>query len=316
MKANPKKILAVATQIILELILALMIVYSSLYVLNIKPHHMAFNFRVGVILTVITILIIKLGRGIHRLYAYNKGRTHIRGARYKQQHKILSSMRQLNRYLGLGLFFFMLVGFTRANVVDLVTTTSGSMKPTVKKGDYVLINKVADVQRFDVIMFQSPDKRYQHFLKRIVGLPGDSIEYQGGKLILNERRITEDFLVRPDSIKEGDDYTKDYKVSKIHGSNLVPDGMVFVMGDSRRGSRDSRVIGFVPIDAIVGRAVAVRGPDDPWYDLASWKILEDVDIYGLNATTKTQYEASTDSVFDDINKQESGTTDDVHGKQE
>lgn len=315
MKAKPKKILAVVTQLILELILALIIVYSSLYVLNIKPHHMEFNFRVGVILTVITVIIIKLGRGVHRLNQYNKGRTNKRGTRYKQ-HKILRSMRQLNRYLGLGLLYFMLVGFTRANVVDLVTTTSGSMKPTVEKGEYVLINKVADVQRFDVIMFQSPDKRYQHFLKRIVGLPGDTVEFEGDKLILNGRRITEEYLVRPDTIIEGDYYTKNFKVSKIHGSNLVPDGMVFVMGDSRRGSRDSRIIGFVPIDSIVGRAVAVRGPDDPWYDLASWDILEDVDIYGSKATTKSQYEANKNKLIDEINKQESGTTDAVHGKQE
>ena len=279
MKAKPKKILAVVTQLILELILTLIIISSSLYVLTIKPNHMAFNFRVGLILTVITIIIIKIGRGIHRLYIYNKGRTSLRGVRHIQQHKILSIMRQLNRYLGVGLVAFMVVGFTRSSVVDLVTTTSGSMEPTVEKGEYVLINKVADVQRFDIIMFQSPDKRYQHFLKRIVGLPGDTVEFKGDKLILNGRRITEEYLVRPDTMIEGDNYTKDYKVSKIHGSNLVPDGMVFVMGDSRRGSRDSRLIGFVPIDTIVGRAVAVRGPDDPWYDLASWDILEDVDIY-------------------------------------
>ena len=316
MKANSKKILAVVTQILVELILTLIIVASSLYVLTIKPHHMAFNFRVGLILTVITIIIIKLGRGIHRLYAYTKGRTNIRGTRYTQQHKILSIMRQLNRYLGVGLLAFMLVGFTRANVVDLVTTTSGSMGPTVEKGEYVLIDKVTDVHRFDVIMFQSPDKRYQHFLKRIVGLPGDTIEFEEDKLILNGRKITEDYLVRPDHIEEDDYYTKDFKVSKIHGSNLVPDGMVFVMGDSRRGSRDSRIIGFVPIDTIVGRAVAVRGSDDPWYDLASWNILEDVDVYGSKAVTKAQYDANRARVIDIVNKQAIGTTDDVHGKQE
>ena len=307
MKAKPKKILAVVTQLILELILTVIIVAISLYVLTSKPHHMAFNFRVGLILTVITIIIIKLGRGIHRLYAYNKGRTSLRGARHTQQHKLHRSMRQLNRYLGVGLVAFMVVGFTRSSVVDLVTTTSGSMKPTVEKGEYVLINKVADVHRFDIIMFQSPDKRYQHFLKRIVGLPGDTVEFKGDKLILNGRRITEEYLERPDTMIEGDYYTKDYKVSKIHGSNLVPDGMVFVMGDSRRGSRDSRLIGFVPIDMIVGRAVAVRKPDDPWYDLASWDILEDVDIYGLKARTRSQFDSNTVRVIDTINKQESGT---------
>ena len=305
MKAKSKKILAVVTQLILELILTLIIISSSLYVLTSKSHHMAFNFRVGLILTVITIIIIKLGRGIHRLNTYTKGCTNLRGAGYT--HKLIRSMRQLNRYLGVGLVAFMVVGFTRSSVVDLVTTTSGSMGPTVEKGEYVLIDKVSDVHRFDVIMFQSPDKRYQHFLKRIVGLPGDTVEFKGDKLILNGRKITEGYLVRPDTLKEGDDYTKDYKVSKIHGSNLVPDGMVFVMGDSRRGSRDSRIIGFVPIDTIVGRAVAVRGPDDPWYDLASWEILEDVDIYGSKAITRSKFEANSVRVIDEINKQASGT---------
>lgn len=315
MKANPKKSIAVVTQIILEVILALIIVASSIYVLNIKPQHMAFNFRVGLILTVITIITIKLGRGIHRLNNYTKGCTNIPGTRYTQQ-KLIRSMRQINRYLGLGLVAFMVVGFTRSSVVDLVKTTSGSMNPAVEKGEYVLINKVSDVQRFDVIMFQSPDKRYQHFLKRIVGLPGDTVEFKEDKLYLNGRKITEEYLVRPDSLKEGDYYTKDYQVSKIHGSNLVPDGMVFVMGDARRGSRDSRIIGFVSIDTIVGRAVAVRGPDDPWYDVASWEILEDVDIYGSKARTKAQFEADTERVIDKINKKKSGTTDDVHGKQD
>lgn len=197
-------------------------------------------------------------------------------------------MRGINKYLAFFLVAILLVGYARANVVDVVKTTSGSMGPTVEKDEYVLINKKSEIDRFDVVMFQSPDKRYQNFLKRVVGLPGDTVYYEGGYLYLNGRRIVEGFLgsptVNPDN---GKPYTNDFSVDTIHGSMMIPDGMYFVMGDSRRGSRDSRIIGLVPHSHINGKAVAVKTKEQAWHD---WEILEDYDIYGSNVRTLKEYE--------------------------
>ncbi len=143
---------------------------------------------------------------------------------------------------------------------------SASMEPTLEKGDRVLVNKLSydlhDVNRGDVVVFQLPDDEVgpdgiKDLIKRVIGLPGDTIETRDGVVYVNDRRLDEPYLA--DGTVTGD---------PSDGSNPeivrqeVPEGRVFVMGDNRDNSHDSRYSdrGPVPIDSIVGRAFVLVWP--------------------------------------------------------
>lgn len=143
---------------------------------------------------------------------------------------------------------------------------SASMEPTLQKGDRVLVNKVSydvhDVRRGDVVVFELPKDKVgadgiKDLIKRVVGLPGDTIETREGVVFINDRRLDEPYLA--DGTLTGD---------PSNGNNptierrVVPDGTVFVMGDNRSNSHDSRYPdrGPIPIDTIVGRAFVLVWP--------------------------------------------------------
>lgn len=143
---------------------------------------------------------------------------------------------------------------------------SASMEPTLKKGDRVLVNKLSydlhDVNRGDVVVFELPPGEVgpdgiKDLIKRVIGLPGDVIETRDGHVYINDRRLEEPYLA------EGT-ITGDPSAGNNPGieRQTVPEGMVFVMGDNRANSHDSRYQdrGPIPIDSIVGRAFVIVWP--------------------------------------------------------
>lgn len=143
---------------------------------------------------------------------------------------------------------------------------SASMEPTLEKGDRVLVNKLSydlgDVNRGDVVVFELPSEEVgpdgiKDLIKRVIGLPGDVIETREGVVFVNDRRLEEPYLT------EGT-VTGDPSSGNNPGitRQTVPDGMVFVMGDNRSNSHDSRYAdrGPIPIDSIVGRAFVLVWP--------------------------------------------------------
>ena len=140
---------------------------------------------------------------------------------------------------------------------------SASMEPTLGKGDRVLVNKLSydlhDVNRGDVIVFELPPDKVgpdgiKDLIKRVVGLPGDTIETRDGLVYVNNRRLDEPYL--PDGTTTDEPPIE---------PQTVPEDHVYVLGDNRDNSADSRYPnrGAVPIDSIVGRAfVQVWPPTD------------------------------------------------------
>ena len=143
---------------------------------------------------------------------------------------------------------------------------SASMEPTLEKGDRVLVNKLSydlhDVNRGDVIVFEldpeevGPDG-IKDLIKRVIGLPGDVIETRDGVVYINDRALDEPYLA--DGMVTGD--PEDGQNPPIP-RQTVPDGHVFVLGDNRSNSQDSRYAarGPIPIDTIVGRAFILVWP--------------------------------------------------------
>lgn len=130
-----------------------------------------------------------------------------------------------------------------------------SMMPTIQDRDRVIINKIGyDIgtpQRFDMIVFHATEDT--DYIKRVIGLPGDQIEYRNDLLYINGEAVEETYL---NGIKEkykSATYTEDFKLEELTGVMNVPENHLFVLGDNRRNSIDSRYIGFVSFETIVGK---------------------------------------------------------------
>ncbi|KGX92635.1 signal peptidase [Pontibacillus halophilus JSM 076056 = DSM 19796] len=129
-----------------------------------------------------------------------------------------------------------------------------SMEPTLYDGNLLMVNKVIydwnDVNHLDVVVFHYNEQ--EDYVKRVIGLPGDTIEYREDTLYLNGQAVNEDYLdpFRPEN---GEALTQDFTLTEVTGEKTVPDGSMFVLGDNRAESLDSRYFGFVPIDSIVGK---------------------------------------------------------------
>ena len=143
---------------------------------------------------------------------------------------------------------------------------SASMEPTLEKGDRVLVNKVSydlhDVNRGDIVVFELDDEDVgddgiKDLIKRVIGLPGDVIESRDGVVYVNDRALDEPYLAA--GMITGD--PEDSRNPAIE-RQTVPDGHVFVLGDNRSNSADSRYPyrGPIPIDTIVGRAFVLVWP--------------------------------------------------------
>ncbi|UQD51362.1 signal peptidase I [Bacillus methanolicus] len=130
-----------------------------------------------------------------------------------------------------------------------------SMMPTLQDGNKLVVNKIGyqfgKLQRFDVIVFHANKK--EDFVKRIIGLPGDKIEYRNDQLYVNDKKIDEPYLDIYRKQIPGGRLTGDFTLKEITGKEKVPPGKLFVLGDNRLGSWDSRQFGFISVNQVVGK---------------------------------------------------------------
>jgi signal peptidase I len=141
------------------------------------------------------------------------------------------------------LFCFFLITF----VAQAFRVQGTSMEPLLHDGDRIVVNKFIyrfePIERGDVVVFWYPREPSVSFIKRVVGLPGDTVEMRAGRLFVNGREVPEPYI--PPAYRERDSYPP----------VAVRPGYYFVLGDHRRSSNDSRSWGEVPAKYIYGRAV-------------------------------------------------------------
>ncbi|MDX1901067.1 MAG: signal peptidase I [Gammaproteobacteria bacterium] len=190
----------------------------------------------------------------------------------------------------------------RAFLYEPFRIPSGSLKPTLAVGDFVLVNKytygirlpilhkkilnVSDVKRGDIMVFRYPPNPSVDYIKRVIGLPGDHISYLNKILYINGKPIPQVFVknATDDAEDEDQSWQVDQKEENLEGvvhqiylnpektnddikDLVVPPDQYFVMGDNRDNSLDSRYWGFVPDDNIVGKASLVWMS---WDKTADW----------------------------------------------
>ena len=184
----------------------------------------------------------------------------------------------------------LVVFFIRSFVVEPFRIPSGSMRPTLLEGDFILVNKytygirlplfgtkvfsLKEPKEGDILVFRFPNNPKIDFIKRVVGLPGDKISYKDKVVYVNGKPLKQTFLgIVQDKEPSGMSYPVSHFLESMGNSqhsiythpgpndNLeeltVPPGHYFVMGDNRDNSDDSRVWGFVPEGLILGKAIFI-----------------------------------------------------------
>lgn len=154
-------------------------------------------------------------------------------------------LKEIFQTLILAIVMYFMIDF----VVARVRVENISMKPTLLPGEFLLVNKMAykfsGMQRGDIVVFHNPQKITEDFIKRLIGLPGDSVEIRDGVVIVNQVPLIEPYIM---------------ELPNYQGSWQVPAGSIFVLGDNRNSSSDSHAWGYVPLDNIMGKAIAVYWP--------------------------------------------------------
>lgn len=185
-----------------------------------------------------------------------------RSSRYEEQRpsfwrELLSTV----LYIAIISVLFVVV---QRNFYAPVMVDGNSMEETLSDGDYLLMNRYSEIERFDVVIFPNPlseeeEDEEKLFVKRVIGLPGDKITFEGDQLFLNGEEIDEEYL----------DYSKDYRfagfsLETLLGYEEVPEDYYFVLGDNRNAgeSQDSRAFGFINSESVMGKVAFRYWPID------------------------------------------------------
>ena len=164
---------------------------------------------------------------------------------------------------------FVLAMIIRAFVVQAFKIPTGSMRPTLLEGDVILVNKflygakipftdfrlpkVRLPQRGDVVVFIYPENPKKDFIKRLVGLPGDTVEIKSGTLYINDKPLLDSTFSQRYYYNRGPFAQEGQKT-------VVPQGHYFVLGDNSASSQDGRYWGFVPFKNMLGKALVIYWP--------------------------------------------------------
>jgi signal peptidase I len=165
--------------------------------------------------------------------------------------------------------------FIRTFVVQAFKIPTGSMEENLLIGDHLLVNKfifgpsasaveravlpMASLKRGEVVVFKYPEEPDRDFIKRVIGLPGETVELREKKVYINGTPLNEPyvhFLAPPRGGTEFNEVTS-FDVRERYGPVTVPPNQYFVMGDNRDNSQDSRYWGFLPRELVKGKALVV-----------------------------------------------------------
>jgi signal peptidase I len=179
--------------------------------------------------------------------------------------------RELLETLGLALILFLVINLVSARV----RVEGYSMLPTLDNNQYVLVSRLTprfgELERGDIVVFRPPmypeadwlerllgfptlPGQYEDYIKRVIGLPGETVTIAGGVVKINGVPLVEPYIAEPPNYS---------------GEWVVPEGLLFVLGDNRNSSSDSHSWSYLPIESVLGKAVLVYWPFSDWMVLSS-----------------------------------------------
>lgn len=147
---------------------------------------------------------------------------------------------------------FVIVLICRHFLITPSIVKGESMMPNLHDGDRIILSKISKIERFDEIAFHAPDST-DNYVKRVIGLPGDTIKMENDVLYINGEEYAEPYLNSYKEKRSGNKkLTGDFTLEQLTDETHVPEGMLFVLGDNRLVSKDSRVFGFISEDSVIG----------------------------------------------------------------
>ncbi len=183
--------------------------------------------------------------------------------------KKLKKKSVFREYAEAAVIAIMLALFIRTFVIQAFKIPSGSMIPTLLVGDHILVNKfiygvkfpfvnktvipISTPQRDDVIVFIYPQDKSKDFIKRVIGLPGEILKMVDRKIYINGKLYDDKYGI----FKSSHGQRPHNSAKTNYGPEKIPEGHLFVMGDNRDNSHDSRYWGFVPIESVRGKALII-----------------------------------------------------------
>lgn len=148
-----------------------------------------------------------------------------------------------------------LVLFLGINAISArIRVESISMQPTLYAGDFIIVNKLAyklgSPSRGDIVIFHyPPNPNIEPYIKRVVGLPGETVRVSGGRVYVNDVPLNEPYIAA---------------APNYEGSWVIPEDKLFVLGDNRNKSSDSHSWGMVPLENVIGKAEVIYWPPSEW----------------------------------------------------
>lgn len=160
--------------------------------------------------------------------------------------------RFLREWVGILVIAVVLSLVVRTYIAEARWIPSESMLPTLKIGDHLIIDKayfkLSGLHRGDIVVFKAPPsaQKEEDLIKRVIGLPGEKIAVKDGVVYINDQELSESYIAE--------------KPNTDFAAVTIPEDKVFVMGDNRNNSYDSRFWGTLPIENIIGKAVFLYYP--------------------------------------------------------
>ncbi|WP_156289046.1 signal peptidase I [Oceanobacillus salinisoli] len=164
------------------------------------------------------------------------------------------------------LFALGLAFIVRMFLFSPIVVDGPSMLPTLHDQDQMIVNKftykISEPERFDIVVFHASAQK--DFIKRVIGLPGEHVEVKDEVLYINGEPVEEPFLrEQKENMKSYQTITNDFTMEDLPGEyEVIPEGHVLVLGDNRGNSTDSRMLGVISMDQIVGEASLIYWPLD------------------------------------------------------
>lgn len=152
----------------------------------------------------------------------------------------------------------------RTYVFTPVLVSGKSMDPTMEDGERVFATKFDKPDRLDIVTFPAPDEPGKSYIKRVIGLPGERVRFEKGQLYINDKAIDEPYLKEYQEALPSGTYLTTIQNMQGEvidtfdlqalpgGTTTVPEGKLFVLGDNRQNSKDSRIFGYIDADSISG----------------------------------------------------------------
>ena len=198
--------------------------------------------------------------------------------------------------------------FVRTFAVQAFKIPTGSMEENLLIGDHLLVNKLVyspslgsleerlfgkkGIERGHVVVFKFPQEPERDFIKRVIGLPGEKVEVRDKQVLIDDKPLLESYTFFKDQPLRRDDPEYGLRADDLRynwGPQVVPPGQLFVMGDNRDNSRDSRFWGFLPIDQVKGRALLIywsyEATREEYHATGVWQWIKDT----LSAFGRTRW---------------------------